>query len=170
MGATDVIVGLVGEALTVIGAIVSVYLAAGIGVAFLEGGLASALGEPGVRAEVMRRIVLLVLCVAFVAFANVIAGEVRTMVSGMGETAVSVRGAVLRVGAYFVDILVGAAVVVMAVGVAFGFVDMQLNTIFGRPGGLSAAMARVAAVILLGVGGLLTIVVSHVVIRALGGE
>lgn len=165
----DIAVGLVTQALNVIGAVVSVYLAAGIAVAFVEGQFAAMTGQAGVKADVMQRISLLVLCVAVVAFANVVARDVMTVLgTGLGDAG-EIRAAILRIGVYFVDMLVGIAVVLMAVGVAFGFVDTQLQAVLGQPAGFSAAMSRVTAVVLLGIGALLTIAISRIVVGALGG-
>ena len=163
-------VGLVTEGLTLIGTIASVYLAVGIAAAFVEGQFASMTGQAGVRAEVMGRISLLVLCVAVIAFAHLIAQDVVTVLeeTGTQDTAV-IRTAILRIGVYFVDVLIGLAVVLMAVGVAFGFVDTQLQVVLGRPAGFSTAIGRVAAVVVLGVGAFLTIVISRIVVGALGG-
>lgn len=166
----DAVVGLVTEALTIVGAIASVYLAVGIAAAFLEGQFAAMLDEPGVRAEVMHRITLLTLCLAVIAFANLIAGDVAALLGATGSDPAALRAAVLRIGAYFVDVLVGLVVVLMAVGVMLGFVDTQLQAVLGRPAGLSVALSRVAAVVLLGLGGLLTVAISRVVVRALGGS
>ncbi|HEC35807.1 MAG TPA: hypothetical protein ENI39_04640 [Anaerolineae bacterium] len=170
MEAMEAAVGLVTEALTVVGAIASVYLAVGIAAAFLEGQFAAMLDEPGVRAEVVRRIALLVLCVAAIAFANLVARDVAALLSPGGATAGSIRVSILRIGVYFVDVLVGLAVILMAVGVAFGFVDTQLQTVLGQAAGFSAALSRAATVILLGVGALLTVAISRIVIGALGGS
>ncbi len=161
-------VSLVTEALTIVGAIASVYLTVGIAVAFLEGQFAAMLDEPGVRAEVMRRIALLVLCVAVIAFANLIARDVAALLHP-GMTSQAIRAAILRIGVYFADVLVGLAVVLMAVGVAFGFVDTQLQAVLGHAAGFSVALSRVTTVILLGVGALLTVVISRIIIGALGG-
>jgi hypothetical protein len=165
----DAAVGLVSEALTIVGAAASVYLAAGIAVAFLEGQVAGLLDQPGARADVLRRISLLVGCVALIAFANLVARDVAALLEP-ATGAAGVRAAVLRIGVYFVDMLVGLAVVLMAVGVAFGFVDTQLQVTLGRAAGLSVALSRVAAVVLLGVGALLTVALSRMVIGALGGS
>lgn len=163
----DAVVELVTEGLTIVGAVASAYLAVGIAVAFLEGQFAAMLDEPGVRAEVMHRITLLILCLAVIAFANLIAGDVAAILGSVGSDAGEIRTAVLRIGAYFVDVLVGLVVVLMAVGVMLGFVDTQLQAMLGRPVGLSVALSRVAAVVLLGLGGLLTVVISRIVVRAL---
>lgn len=166
----DVVVGLVTEGLTVIGAIASVYLAVGIAAAFVEGQFAAMVEEPGVRAEVMRRISLLVMCLAVIAFANLVARDVAQVLGAGAGDAGSIRASVLRIGVYFVDLLIGLAVVLMAVGVAFGFTDTQLQAVLGRPVGFSVALSRVTAVVLLGIGALLTIAISRVVIGALGGS
>lgn len=161
------VIGLVKQALTIVAAIVSVYLAVGIAAAFLEGQFAAMTEQPAVKAEILQRITLLALCVAVIAFANVAAYDLGMIIlsGGLGDA----RGAILRVGVYFVDILIGLTVVMMAVGVAFGFVDTQLQVVLGRPVGFSTALSRVTAVVLLGIAGLLTVPISGIVIRALGG-
>lgn len=165
----DAAVQLVTEGLTVVGAIVSVYLAVGIAAAFVEGEFAAMTGSAQARADVMYRIGLLTLCVAVVAFANVVAGDVAALLGDGVTSAADARDAVLRIGVYFLDMLIGLAVVVMAVGVAFGFVDAQLQAMLGQPGAFSTAMTRVVGVVLLGVGALFTVTISRIVIRAFGG-
>jgi len=165
----DTAVQLVTEGLTVVGAIVSVYLAVGIAAAFVEGEFAAMTGSARAHADVLYRIGLLTLCVALVAFANVVAGDVASLLGNGVSGAQEAREAILRIGVYFLDMVIGLAIVVMAVGVAFGFVDGQLQTILGRPGSLSTAMTRVVGVVLLGVGALFTVTISRIVIRALGG-
>lgn len=162
-------VGLVTEGLTIVGAIVSVYLAAGIATAFVEGQVAVMTGQAGVRADVMRRISLLVMCVAVIAFANLITQDVVTVLTADAGSAAGIRSAILRIGVFFVDVLVGLAVVLMAVGVAFGFADTQLQVVLGQPAGFSTAMSRVTAVVMLGIGALLTVAISRIVVGALGG-
>lgn len=163
----DAAVHLVIEGLSVVGAIVSVYLAVGIAAAFVEGEFAAMTGSSQARADVLYRISLLVLCVAVVAFANIVGKDVAALLGNGVTSAEDAREAILRIGVYFLDMLIGLAVVVMAVGVAFGFVDAQLQALLGRPGSLSTAMARLVGVTLLGVGALFTVVISHIVIRAL---
>jgi hypothetical protein len=163
----DTAVELAGQALSVIGAVASVYLAAGIVVAFVEGQIASMAGQPNVRADVMYRISLLAACVAVVAFAAPIARDVAGILEGIGADADAVRAAILDLGQYCASILIGLTVVVMAVGVALGFVDTQLNAVLGQPVGLSVALHRVAAVALLGIGGMMGMAIARIVVSAL---
>lgn len=164
----EIVARLVGEGLSIVGAIASVYLAVGIALAFVEGQFAAMTENPGVRAEVMYRISLLVLCLAVVAFARPLTRVVTEAILSAGDPG-AVRAGILRLGAYFVDILIATAAILMAVGIAFGFVDHQLQVLLGHPGGVSVAIGRIVAVVVLGVGAMLTILLSRIVVRALGG-
>lgn len=162
-------VRLVTEGLSIVLAIVSVYLTVGIGTAFVEGQFAAMTDSPGARAEIMYRISLLVMCVAVIAFSHLISADVVAILGGGITDFANFRAAMLRIGMYFVDIVIGIAVVLMAVGVAFGFVDTQLQTVLGQPVGLSTALSRITAVLILGIGALMTVAIARAIIMALGG-
>jgi hypothetical protein len=147
----------------------SVYLTIGIISTFLEGQVASMTEQPGVKAEVIQRISLLVVCLAIIAFAKPFGDKAEAVFTGLGTDPEKVVDAVLDFGQFAASIVIGLVVVVMAVGVVFGAVDTQLQAALGQPVGLSTAMQRITGVVILGVGGLLSIVLTRVFVSALNG-
>jgi len=73
------------------------------------------------------------------------------------------------IGKVVIDILIGLAAVLMAVGIASGFVGGQFMVTVGAPYGLSAAWIKVISVAILGIGAMLTIVIANTIIDAVTG-
>jgi len=161
----DAVVSVVTDALSILGAIVSVYLAVGIALAFVEGQIDAVAGRPSAR-DISSRIVLLVVCVALVALARGVSNDIAALVGGELGDATAVRGAVLNVGQYFLDILIASAAILLAVGVVTGFVGAQLATTAGEPMMLSRILGKLVVLTALAVGAFLTIRLSHIVIGA----
>jgi len=162
----EAVVGAVTDGLSILGAVVSVYLALGIGAAFLEGQIDALTGRPPAR-DIARRIGLLVACVTLIAFARGVSDDVAALVGGeLGDDA-AVREAVVGIGGYFLDMVIGAAGLLLAVGVATGFVGAQLATLAGEAFHLSTVLSRLLIVSALAVGTFLTIGMANVVIGAL---
>jgi hypothetical protein len=160
------IVGVVTDGLSILGGVVSVYLSVGIGLAFLEGQVDVMTGRPPAR-DIVRRITLLVVCVTLVAFARSVSDDVADLIGGELGSDAAVRGAVLRIGQYFLDIVIGAAALLLAVGVAMGFVGAQVATMAGEALQLSTVLARLLVIVMLALGTFLTIGVSNVIVGAL---
>lgn len=158
---------LVADALQIVFAIASVYLALGLLSAFLQGEYAAMSDRPGVKAEVMQKVGLLVVCVTVIAFADGVGIRAAYAFRDVGGSADAARSAVLELGQYVAVILIWMVVIVMAVGVVFGFVDTQLSAVLGQPVGLGRALQRVAAVVVLGIGGLLAMTMARIVVDVL---
>jgi len=153
----DAVVGAVTDGLSILGGVVSVYLALGIGVAFLEGQIDTMTGRPPAR-DIVRRITLLVVCVTLIAFARSVSGDVADLVGGELDSDRAVREAVLRIGQYFLDVVIGVAV---------GFVGAQLATMAGEALHLSNVLAKLSIVVALAMGAFLTISIANVIVGAL---
>jgi hypothetical protein len=82
-----------------------------------------------------------------------------------GEIVAAIR----RIATVVIDIAIGIAVILMAVGIATGFVGGQFLVTVGQPYGLSTAWVRVISVVMLGIGALLTITIVNTVINAVAG-
>lgn len=147
----------------------SVYLTIGIIATFLQGQVATMTEQPGVKAEVIQRISLLVVCLAIIAFAKPFGDKAEAVFSNLGDDPGKAVDAVIEFGQFAASIVIGLVVVVMAVGVVFGVVDTQLQAALGQPVGLSTAMQRIAGAIILGAGGLLSIVLTRAFVGALNG-
>jgi hypothetical protein len=162
----EAVVAVVTDGLTILGAAVSVYLAVGVGLAFLEAQMDAAVDRPSGR-DVMQRISLLVVCVALVAFARSVSGAVGDLLGGDLGSAEATRAAILQVGQYFLDVVVGAAALVLAVGVVMGFVGAQLAAAAGQALHLGEILSKMAIVVALGVGAFFTISIANVVVAAM---
>ncbi len=162
----EAVVSAVTDGLSILGAVVSVYLALGIGLAFLEGQIDTMTGRPPAR-DIMRRITLLVVCVTLIAFARSVSDDVADLVGGELDSDQAMREAVLRIGQYFLDVVIGAAALLLTIGVAMGFVGAQLATMAGEALHLSTVLARLTIIVALAVGAFLTISISNVIIGAL---
>lgn len=160
------IVTAVTNGVTILGAVVSVYLAIGVASAFVGGQLDAVTGRPSGR-DITGRIALLVMCVALVAFAQTISSDVAALVGGDLTGAGEVRNAVLNVGEYFLDILIGTAAVLLAIGIITGFVGAQLATAAGEAVAASNVVGRVLILIGLTAGALFTTTIVHIVISAM---
>jgi len=76
--------------------------------------------------------------------------------------------ALRQIAQVVIDILIGIAAILMAVGIATGFVGGQFMVTVGQPYGLSAAWVKVIAVVILGIGAMLTIVLVNTIIDIIG--
>lgn len=160
------LVSVVTDVLTILGAMVSVYLALGIAAAFLQGQMDALTGRPAAR-DIGYRVALLIVCVALVALARGVSDDVAALVGDELTDGPSVRGAVLNVGQYALDVLIGSAALLMAVGVVTGFVGAQLATMTGEPLMLSRVLGKLTAIVALTAGAFLTITLTHIVVDAL---
>jgi hypothetical protein len=160
------ITAVVADGLSVLGALVSAYLSLGIVLAFLRGQVDAMTNRPAAR-DITRRIMMLVVCVAFVALAQTVSADIASLAGGSIETAAEMRDAYIRIAQYFLDVAIGAAAVLLAVGVATGFVGAQLAVLAGEALQLSEIVARVLILAALAVGAFLTISVSHIIVGAL---
>jgi len=162
------IVEVVADGLSVLVACVAVYMALGIGWAFLQGQMEVAAGRSGdVLGGIMQRIALLVVCLVLIVFVQSIAGRITAVLSGDIADAATARRAILEIGAYFMDIIIGGAAVLLAVGIATGFVGAQFAATAGQALQLSEVLVRLLMVAFLGAGALLTITIANMIVRAI---
>ena len=87
---------------------------------------------------------------------------------GGGGRGGEIVAALRTIATIVIDILIGIAAILMAVGIATGFVGGQFLVTVGQPYGLSSAWVKVISVILLGIGALLTITIVNTIINAVG--
>jgi hypothetical protein len=87
---------------------------------------------------------------------------------GGGGRGGEIVDALRQIAQVVIDILIGIAAILMAVGIATGFVGGQFMVTVGQPYGLSAAWVKVVAVVILGIGAMLTIVLVNTIIDIIG--
>jgi len=78
-------------------------------------------------------------------------------------------GAAKEIAKKVINLLIGAAALLLAIGIASGFVQGQFETMVGRPMGLANAWVRVAAVVLCAAGAFLAVMAANMVIDTLAG-
>jgi hypothetical protein len=88
---------------------------------------------------------------------------------GGGGRGGEIVDALRQIAQVVIDILIGIAAILMAVGIATGFVGGQFMVTVGQPYGLSAAWVKVIAVVILGIGAMLTIVIVNTIIDIASG-
>jgi hypothetical protein len=156
----------VADGLSILGALVSAYLALGVGLALLGGQLDAVTGRPSAR-DIVQRVVYLVLCIALIAFAQGIKNDLAAIVGDEVGNAAAMRAAYLGIARYFLTIIIGAASILLAVGIVTGFVGAQVATMAGEAFHLSEVLARTLMVAALGVGAILTVSISNAIIDAI---
>lgn len=69
----------------------------------------------------------------------------------------------------FVTFLIAVAALLLAIGIATGFLSGMIESAVGRPGGLSTTWMRLAGVVVCFIGAVLTIIVANTIIDAMTG-
>jgi hypothetical protein len=88
---------------------------------------------------------------------------------GGGGRGGQIVGALRQIGVVVIDIMIGISAILMAVGIATGFVGGQFMVTVGQPYGLSAAWVKIISVVILGIGAMLTIVIVNTLIDIMSG-
>ncbi len=69
----------------------------------------------------------------------------------------------------FITFLIAVAALLLAIGIATGFLSGMIESAVGRPGGLASTWMRLAGVVVCFIGAVLTIVIANSVIDAMTG-
>lgn len=69
----------------------------------------------------------------------------------------------------FVTFLIAVAALLLAIGIATGFLSGMIESAVGRPGGLATTWMRLAGVVVCFIGAVLTIIVANTIIDAMTG-
>ena len=75
--------------------------------------------------------------------------------------------AIAELAKLLIDGIIGLSAVLLAIGLATGFLAGQVEVMVGRPGGLSSTWMRIAGIIVCFVGAIFTITISNAIIDAL---
>ena len=89
--------------------------------------------------------------------------------TALAEDGGTLLGAARDIAKKVIDLLIGVAALLLAIGIATGFVQGQFETMVGRPMGLANAWVRVAAVVICAAGAFLAVQAANMVIDALAG-
>ncbi|HEC35808.1 MAG TPA: hypothetical protein ENI39_04645 [Anaerolineae bacterium] len=87
--------------------------------------------------------------------------------AGGGGRGGEIVEAIRQIATVVIDVAIGVSVILMAVGIATGFVGGQFLVTVGQPYGLSSAWVKVISVVMLGIGALLTITIVNTIINAI---
>jgi len=111
--------------------------------------------NPSVRARVIGFLgaVVLILTSQGIAFAADNPG-------GMSE-------AIASLAKMLIDGIIALAAILLAIGIATNFITGMVETMVGRPGGLSSTWMRVAGIVLCFVGAIFTITIANTIIDTL---
>ena len=76
-------------------------------------------------------------------------------------------GAIASLAKMLIDGIVALSAILLAVGIATNFITGMVETMVGRPGGLSTTWMRIAGVVLCFVGAIFTITIANTIIDTL---
>ncbi len=93
-------------------------------------------------------------------FANQSVALAQGNAGGMGD-------AIASLAKMLIDGLIGLSAILLAIGIATNFVTGMVETMVGRPGGLSTTWMRIAGVVLCFVGAIFTITIANTIIDTL---
>jgi hypothetical protein len=81
---------------------------------------------------------------------------------GMGE-------AIANLAKMLIDGIIALSAILLAVGIASNFLTGMLETMVGRPGGLSTTWLRIAGIVICFLGAVFTITIANTIIDTLKG-
>jgi hypothetical protein len=86
-----------------------------------------------------------------------------------GGGGAGITGALQKLTMAFVDFLIGVSALLLAIGIATGFLTGMVESMVGRPGGLASTWLRLAGVVVCFIGAILTISIANSIISNLSG-
>lgn len=69
----------------------------------------------------------------------------------------------------FVTFLIAVSALILAIGIATGFLTGMVESVAGRPGGLSSTWMRLGGIVVCFIGAVLTIVIANSIIDSMAG-
>ena len=69
----------------------------------------------------------------------------------------------------FVTFLIAVSALILAIGIATGFLTGMVESVAGRPGGLSSTWMRIGGIVVCFIGAVLTIVIANSIIDSMTG-
>ncbi|MBU1749790.1 MAG: hypothetical protein KKA73_19060 [Chloroflexi bacterium] len=88
---------------------------------------------------------------------------------GGGSGLAGITTSLANMGKIFVDFLIGVAAILLAIGLATGFVQGQAATMFGMPHALASTWMKLAGIVICFIGAILSIAVANAIIDAMSG-
>ncbi len=112
------------------------------------------LAAPGVVIGILGALLLI--------FASQGSAEAQGPNGGMGE-------AIASLAKMLIDGIIALSAILLAVGIASNFLTGMLETMVGRPGGLSTTWLRIAGIVVCFLGAIFTITIANTIIDTLKG-
>lgn len=84
-----------------------------------------------------------------------------------GDSAGGMSEAISSLAKMLIDGIIALSAILLAIGIATNFVTGMVETMVGRPGGLSTTWMRIAGVVLCFVGAIFTITIANTIIDTL---
>ncbi len=98
---------------------------------------------------------------------------VATLLSPMTAAAQGNQGGVVdalkTLAKGFITFLIAVAALILAVGIATGFLTGMIESVAGRPGGLSGTWMRLGGIVVCFIGAVLTIIIANSIIDSMTG-
>ncbi len=69
----------------------------------------------------------------------------------------------------FITFLIAIAALILAIGIATGFLTGMVESVAGRPGGLSSTWMRISGIVVCFIGAVLTIIIANSIIDSMTG-
>ncbi|MDL1894769.1 hypothetical protein FBQ82_00710 [Anaerolineae bacterium CFX7] len=98
---------------------------------------------------------------------------IATLLSPMTAAAEGNQGGVVdalkTLAKGFITFLIAVAALILAVGIATGFMTGMIESVAGRPGGLSGTWMRLGGIVVCFIGAVLTIIIANSIIDSMTG-
>lgn len=98
---------------------------------------------------------------------------IATLLSPMTAAAQGNQGGVVdalkTLAKGFITFLIAVAALILAVGIATGFLTGMIESVAGRPGGLSSTWMRLGGIVVCFIGAVLTIIIANSIIDSMTG-
>lgn len=86
-----------------------------------------------------------------------------------GNQAPSIVDALKTLAKGFITFLIAIAALILAIGIATGFLTGMVESAAGRPGGLSSTWLRLGGIVVCFIGAVLTIIIANSIIDSMTG-
>lgn len=90
-------------------------------------------------------------------------------VAADGNQAPSIVDALKTLAKGFITFLIAIAALILAIGIATGFLTGMIESVAGRPGGLSSTWMRLGGIVVCFIGAVLTIIIANSIIDSMTG-
>jgi hypothetical protein len=167
-GGLTVVVNIVAQIVQIFCALSGFYLTGTIVFSLAQANIEAAAGRPAALADARDRIIPVVISFIVAVSANVLANTVPVQpASGGPSDAAGVIGLWKAIAVFLINIVLGSAGAVTAVGIAAGALDTQIAVLTGQPKFMAQAWMRLALVVVMGALTLASMHLANWIIQAI---